>query len=88
MTRRRARSPAGGHAGRGAWAEWRARLGHKGDAHLGEFIEDEAMLTPADAAVQQLLKEQVAAVLTSLTPRERRVLELRFGPEDGRSPTL
>ena len=45
-------------------------------------------LTPADAASHQLLKEQVEGVLDSLTPRERRVLQLRFGLEDGRSRTL
>jgi RNA polymerase primary sigma factor len=63
-------------------------VGPEGDARLSDFLEDEAMLAPAEAAARQLLKEQVAAVLISLTPRERRVLELRFGLEDGRSRTL
>ena len=48
----------------------------------------ESALAPADAASHQLLKEQVMDVLSSLTPRERKVLELRFGLEDGRSRTL
>jgi len=63
-------------------------IGAEGDAHLGDFIEDRAALAPAEAAANQLLKEQVAAVLNSLTGRERRVLQLRFGLEDGRARTL
>jgi RNA polymerase sigma factor RpoD-like protein len=63
-------------------------IGEEGDAHLGDFIEDRAALAPAEAAAHQLLKEQVAAVLNSLTGRERRVLQLRFGLEDGRARTL
>jgi RNA polymerase primary sigma factor len=63
-------------------------IGDEGDAHLGDFIEDSAALAPAEAATNQLLKEQVAAVLDSLTGRERRVLQLRFGLEDGRARTL
>jgi len=63
-------------------------IGEEGDAHLGDFIEDRAALAPAEAAATQLLKEQVAAVLNSLTGRERRVLQLRFGLEDGRARTL
>src|SRR5450756_1894706 len=62
-------------------------IGEEGDAHLGDFIEDRAALAPAEAAANQLLKEQVAAVLDSLTGRERRVLQLRFGLEDGRART-
>ena len=54
----------------------------------GDLIEDRAALVPAEAAATQLLKEQVAAVLDSLTGRERRVLQLRFGLEDGRARTL
>ncbi|MDA1010614.1 MAG: sigma-70 family RNA polymerase sigma factor, partial [Chloroflexi bacterium] len=53
-----------------------------------DFIEDPTALAPQDAASHQLLKEQVMDVLSSLTPRERKVLELRFGLEDGRSRTL
>jgi RNA polymerase primary sigma factor len=63
-------------------------IGEEGDAHLGDFIEDRGALAPAEAATNQLLKEQVAAVLDSLTGRERRVLQLRFGLEDGRARTL
>ena len=63
-------------------------IGEEGDAHLGDFIEDRGALAPAEAAADQLLKEQVAAVLDSLTGRERRVLQLRFGLEDGRARTL
>ncbi|HEY5434533.1 MAG TPA: sigma-70 family RNA polymerase sigma factor, partial [Candidatus Limnocylindrales bacterium] len=63
-------------------------IGEEGDAHLGDFIEDRGALAPAEAAANQLLKEQVAAVLNSLTGRERRVLQLRFGLEDGRARTL
>ena len=65
-----------------------APVGAEGDAHLADFIEDETIQAPLEVATRQLLKEQVAAVLTSLSPRERRVLELRFGLEDGRSRTL
>jgi len=63
-------------------------IGEEGDSHLGDFIEDQDALTPAEAASYQLLKEQVMDVLASLTPRESKVLELRFGLEDGRSRTL
>jgi RNA polymerase primary sigma factor len=63
-------------------------IGEEEDSHLGDFIEDRAALAPADAAANQLLKEQVAAVLDSLTGRERRVLQLRFGLEDGQARTL
>ena len=63
-------------------------IGEEGDAHLGDFIEDSGALAPAEAATNQLLKEQVAAVLDSLTGRERRVLQLRFGLEDGQARTL
>ncbi len=63
-------------------------IGEEEESHLGDFIPDESALAPAEAASQQLLKEQVMDVLSSLTPRERKVLELRFGLEDGRSRTL
>ena len=63
-------------------------IGEEEDSHLGDFIPDLATQAPADAASAQLLKEQVEGVLDSLTPRERRVLQLRFGLEDGRSRTL
>ncbi|MFC2058831.1 RNA polymerase sigma factor RpoD [Chloroflexota bacterium] len=63
-------------------------IGEEEDSHLGDFIEDRATMPPADAASLNLLKDQVDEVLKTLTPRERRVLQLRFGLEDGRSRTL
>src|SRR5213592_3548616 len=63
-------------------------IGEEEDSHLGDFIEDRGALAPAEAASHQLLKEQVEAVMDSLTGRERRVLQLRFGLEDGRARTL
>ncbi|HXK33752.1 MAG TPA: RNA polymerase sigma factor RpoD [Dehalococcoidia bacterium] len=63
-------------------------VGEEDDSHLGDFLPDESALAPAEAASHQLLKEQVMDVLNSLTSRERKVLELRFGLEDGRSRTL
>jgi RNA polymerase primary sigma factor len=58
------------------------------DSHLGDFIPDEEILAPADAATFTMLKEQLIEVLDSLTPREQKVLKLRFGLEDGRARTL
>jgi RNA polymerase primary sigma factor len=63
-------------------------IGEEEDSHLGDFIEDRAALAPADAASHQLLKEQISSVLHTLSGRERRVLQLRFGLADGRSRTL
>ncbi len=63
-------------------------IGEEDDSHLGDFIPDEKALAPADAASHQMLREQVDDVLESLTERERRVLELRFGLDTGRSRTL
>ena len=63
-------------------------IGEEEDSHLGDFLRDNDALGPADAASHQLLKEQVMDVLNSLTYRERKVLGLRFGLEDGRSRTL
>lgn len=63
-------------------------IGEEEDSHLGDFIEDRSALAPPDAASHQLLKEQIDEVLCTLNPRERRVLQLRFGLEDGRSRTL
>ena len=63
-------------------------IGEEEDSHLGDFIPDEDALAPQDAASQAMLKEQLAAVLQTLTPREEMVLRLRFGLEDGRSRTL
>ena len=63
-------------------------IGEEEDSHLGDFIEDRSAPAPADAASFQLLKEQIQEVLDTLTDRESRVLQLRFGLEDGRSRTL
>jgi RNA polymerase primary sigma factor len=63
-------------------------MGEEEDSHLGDFIEDRNALPPVEAASKQLLKEQIDDVLSSLTHREQRVLQLRFGLEDGRSRTL
>lgn len=63
-------------------------IGEEEDSHLGDFIEDRSALAPPDAASHRLLKEQIDEVLCTLNSRERRVLQLRFGLEDGRSRTL
>lgn len=63
-------------------------IGEEEDSHLGDFIPDDDAPAPADAASHILLKEQLAEVLDTLTPREEKVLRLRFGLEDGRSRTL
>jgi RNA polymerase primary sigma factor len=65
-----------------------APIGEEEDSHLGDFIEDRNALPPVDTASKQLLKEQLSEVLSEMTPREQRVLILRFGLEDGRSRTL
>ena len=63
-------------------------IGEEDDSHLGEFIQDDNALAPADAAAFTLLKEELNAVLATLTERERKVLSLRFGLEDGHAKTL
>jgi RNA polymerase primary sigma factor len=63
-------------------------IGEEEDTHLGDFIEDRKIMSPVDTASHELLKEQIGGVLDTLTPREQRVLRLRFGLEDGRSRTL
>ncbi|MGN1050886.1 MAG: RNA polymerase sigma factor RpoD [Acutalibacteraceae bacterium] len=63
-------------------------IGEEEDSHLGDFIPDEDAPAPADAASHTLLRENLAEVLDTLTPREEKVLRLRFGLEDGRSRTL
>jgi RNA polymerase primary sigma factor len=63
-------------------------IGEEDDSHLGDFIEDQEVQAPADAAAFELLKEQLDDVLETLTPREKKVLKLRFGLDDGRSRTL
>ncbi len=63
-------------------------IGEEDDSHLGDFIEDKGVQAPADMAAFELLKEQLEDVMSTLTPREKRVLRLRFGLDDGRSRTL
>ena len=63
-------------------------IGEEEDSHLGDFIPDEDASEPAEAASATLLKEQLVDVLSTLTPREEKVLKLRFGFEDGRTRTL
>ena len=63
-------------------------IGKEEDSHLGDFIPDDEAPAPADAASHTLLKEQLGDVLSTLTPREAKVLRLRFGLEDGRQRTL
>ena len=63
-------------------------IGEEEDSHLGDFIPDEGASEPSEAASFTLLKEQLMDVLSTLTPREEKVLKLRFGIEDGRTRTL
>lgn len=63
-------------------------IGEEDDSHLGDFIPDEEALAPADAVASTLLKEQLMEVLSSLTPREAKVLRLRYGLDDGKARTL
>ena len=63
-------------------------IGEEEDSHLGDFIEDERASEPAEVASFSLLKEQLVEVLSTLSPREEKVLRLRFGIEDGRARTL
>lgn len=63
-------------------------IGEEEDSHLGDFIQDEKVPVPAEAATYTLLKEQLDEVLNTLTERERKVLRLRFGLDDGRARTL
>ena len=63
-------------------------IGEEDDSHLGDFIEDDDSPAPHDAAAYTLLKEQLEDVMSTLTPREAKVLKLRFGLEDGKARTL
>ena len=63
-------------------------IGEEEDSHLGDFIQDDNVPVPAEAAAQTLLKEQLDEVLDTLTEREQKVLRLRFGMDDGRARTL
>ena len=63
-------------------------IGEEEDSHLGDFIEDRAVVSPAEAVINVNLKEQTAQVLRSLTAREEKVIKMRFGLEDGSEHTL
>ncbi|MBQ9113566.1 MAG: RNA polymerase sigma factor RpoD [Clostridia bacterium] len=63
-------------------------IGEEEDSHLGDFIEDEKTVTPTDDVAAKMLKEQLLHVLDTLTPREEKVLRLRYGIDDGKSRTL
>ena len=63
-------------------------IGEEDDSHLGDFIQDDDSLAPQDAAAYTLLREQLEEVMKTLTPREAKVLKLRFGLEDGKTRTL
>ncbi len=63
-------------------------IGEEEDSHLGDFIEDETTVTPSDSVSTTMLKETLLGVLNSLTPREEKVLRLRYGVDDGRPRTL
>src|SRR6267142_1490579 len=63
-------------------------IGEEEDSHLGEFIEDKSSVSPSDAAISISLQEQTASLLKTLTPREEKVIKMRFGLEDGSEHTL
>jgi RNA polymerase primary sigma factor len=63
-------------------------IGEEGDSHLSDFIADRAVVSPAEAVIDVKLKEQTAHVLHSLTPREEKIMKMRFGLEDGSEHTL
>ena len=63
-------------------------IGEEEDSHLGDFIEDEKTMTPSDSVATTMLKEQLFSVLDTLTPREEKVLRLRYGIDDGKPRTL
>jgi RNA polymerase primary sigma factor len=63
-------------------------IGEEGDSHLSDFIEDRAVVSPAEAIINVDLKERTAHVLRTLTPREEKIVKMRFGLEDGLEHTL
>jgi RNA polymerase primary sigma factor len=63
-------------------------IGEEADSHLGDFIEDKAVVSPSDAAISLNLKKQTASLLKTLTPREERIIKMPFGLEDGTERTL
>jgi len=66
----------------------RNSIGEEEDSHLGDFIEDKAVVSPSDAVINLNLKEQTSSVLKTLTPREEKVIKMRFGLDDGSEHTL
>jgi RNA polymerase primary sigma factor len=63
-------------------------IGEEGDSHMGDFIEDKAVASPSDAVINLNLKEQTASMLKTLSPREERIIKMRFGMDDGSEHTL
>ena len=63
-------------------------IGEEEDSQLGDFIEDESLLSPVDSASFSMLKEELEEAMASLTERERNVIKLRFGLDDGKTRTL
>ncbi len=63
-------------------------MGEEEDSHLVDFIEDSRAASPSDVAAQSMLREQLLSALHKLTPREEKVIRLRYGLEDGKSRTL
>ena len=63
-------------------------IGEEGDTRLGDFVEDKGLISPSDAAIQLNMKEQLANILKTLTPREEKIIRMRFGMEDGSEHTL
>ena len=63
-------------------------IGEEEDSHLGDFIEDKAVVSPSDAVINLNLKEQTSSVLKTLTPREEKIIKMRFGLDDGSEHTL
>ena len=63
-------------------------IGDEGDTNFGDFIEDKKAVSPANATLHSMLKEEIESVLSTLDARERKILELRFGIQDGTSRTL
>ena len=63
-------------------------IGEEEDSHIGDFLEDETATAPSDTVAFTMLKEQLISVLDTLTPREEKVLRLRYGIDDGRPRTL
>ena len=63
-------------------------IGEEEDSHLGDFIEDKALVSPSEAAMNMDLKEKIGFVLKKLSPREERIIRMRFGFDDGTQRTL